>query len=48
MEVIFKSEGLCKHYGRFNALNDLNMTIEKGAIYGFVGKMEPAKLLLSE
>ena len=46
MEVIFKSEGLCKHYGRFNALNDLNMTIEKGAIYGFVGKNGAGKTTL--
>lgn len=46
MEVIFKSEGLCKHYGRFNALNDLNMTIEKGSIYGFVGKNGAGKTTL--
>jgi len=46
MEVIFKSEGLCKHYGRFTALNDLNMTIEKGSIYGFVGKNGAGKTTL--
>ena len=38
MEFVFKSENLCKKYGGFTALKDLNMEIPKGAIYGFVGK----------
>jgi len=46
MELIFESEGLCKNYGRFKALNDLNMHIEKGSIYGFVGKNGAGKTTL--
>ena len=40
METVFKSENLCKKYGSFTALSDLNMEIPKGAIYGFVGKTQ--------
>ena len=46
METIFKSEGLCKKYGKFTALNDMNMTIRKGDIYGFVGKNGAGKTTL--
>ena len=46
METIFKSEGLCKNYGKFAALNDMNMTIKKGDIYGFVGKNGAGKTTL--
>lgn len=28
---------LCKAYGKYYALNGLNMKIEDGALYGFVG-----------
>lgn len=46
MEYIFKSNSLCKKYGSFNALTDLNMNIEKGSIYGFVGKNGAGKTTL--
>lgn len=46
METIFKSEGLCKNYGKFSALSDMNMTIKKGDIYGFVGKNGAGKTTL--
>ncbi len=46
MEIVFKSENLCKRYGGFTALNDLNMEIPKGAIYGFVGKNGAGKTTL--
>lgn len=46
METIFESKGLCKKYGSFQALNDLNMTINKGEIYGFVGKNGAGKTTL--
>ena len=46
METIFESKGLSKKYGSFQALNDLNMTINKGEIYGFVGKNGAGKTTL--
>lgn len=29
--------GLTKKFGKFTALNDINMTIEEGEVYGFIG-----------
>ena len=46
MEIVFKSENLCKKYGGFTALKDLNMEIPCGAIYGFVGKNGAGKTTL--
>ena len=46
MESVFKCENLCKKYGKFTALNNLNMEIPKGAIYGFVGKNGAGKTTL--
>ena len=46
METIFSCKGICKKYGKFQALNDLNMNIEKGSIYGFVGKNGAGKTTL--
>lgn len=37
-EIVLKTEGLCKSYGRGLVLNDVNMTVERGDIYGFVGE----------
>lgn len=34
---MLKIESLCKSYGRFNAVNNLNLHIQKGEIFGFVG-----------
>ena len=34
---MLKAEHVKKFYGRFPALDDLNMTVEDGALYGFVG-----------
>jgi len=34
---MLKIENLCKNYGRFRAVNDLNLDIPKGEIFGFVG-----------
>ena len=38
MEYIVRTEGICKYYRGFKALNGVDMNIPKGAIYGFVGK----------
>ncbi len=34
---MLKIESLCKNYGKFRAVNDLNLHIPKGEIFGFVG-----------
>ena len=46
MNEILKVKGITKNYGGFKALNELNMTIPKGAIYGFVGKNGAGKTTL--
>lgn len=38
MEYIVEAKNLVKKYKDFTAINNLNMHIEKGSIYGFVGK----------
>lgn len=32
-----KTEGLVKKFGSFTALNDLNLTVDKGEVHGFLG-----------
>lgn len=34
---MIKTENLTKRYGKFTALNELNINIEQGVVYGFVG-----------
>lgn len=46
METVLTTQGLCKHYGRFKALDGLNMQVPKGAIYGLVGKNGAGKTTL--
>lgn len=46
MEYIFKTNDLCKYYGKFKALDGVNMSIPKGSIYGFVGKNGAGKTTL--
>lgn len=46
MEYVLETEALSKRYGDFIALNDLNMRIPKGAIYGFVGRNGAGKTTL--
>ena len=37
MEAVLQTHGLCKRYRRFTALENVNMNVPKGAIYGLVG-----------
>ena len=46
MEYVLTAENLSKHYKSFKALDGLSMHIEKGAIYGFVGKNGAGKTTL--
>lgn len=48
-DIIFKAEGLVKKYKKkqsFMALNDFNMEIHRGDIYGFVGENGAGKTTL--
>ena len=38
MDIILKTNNLTKKYGHNIAVNNVNMTISKGEIYGFIGK----------
>lgn len=46
MEYALTTQALSKHYGHFKALDNLNMKVPKGAIYGFVGKNGAGKTTL--
>ena len=38
METVLKTNGIVKKYGNNTILNNINMTINRGDIYGFIGK----------
>ena len=46
MEYVLETKALCKQYKHFKALDDLNLHVPKGAIYGFVGKNGAGKTTL--
>ena len=46
MEYILETFNIGKKYGNFKALNNLNMHIPKGAIYGLIGKNGAGKTTL--
>ena len=46
MEEILKVEGIYKNFGQFKILKDVNMTVNKGDIYGFVGRNGAGKTTL--
>ena len=46
MEYVLETNGLCKRYRDFTALNRLDMHIPKGSIYGFVGRNGAGKTTL--
>lgn len=35
--MVLQTSGLTKYYGTLNALDNLSLTVEKGAVYGFLG-----------
>ncbi len=37
MEEIIKIDGLCKHFGNVKAVSGINLTVEKGELFGFLG-----------
>ncbi len=43
---VLRARNLCKCYGKFKALDGLNMNIPQGAIYGFIGKNGAGKTTL--
>ena len=45
-EYVLKTKNLCKTYKHFKALDDLNMNVPRGAIYGFVGRNGAGKTTL--
>lgn len=46
MEIVLRTEHLTKTFGNKAAVNDVSMTIEKGDIYGFIGKNGAGKTTL--
>lgn len=46
MEYVLRTKELKKSYGKFRALNGINMNVPKGAIYGFVGRNGAGKTTL--
>ena len=46
MEYVLRTKDLCKHYKHCKALDRLTMSVEKGAIYGFVGRNGAGKTTL--
>ena len=46
MDYILETRSLSKHYGRFKALDGMNMHVPNGAIYGLVGKNGAGKTTL--
>ena len=46
MDYVLTTQGLCKQYRHFKALNGLSMHVPKGSIYGFVGRNGAGKTTL--
>lgn len=45
-EIVLKTQNFSKKYGDYLAVNNINMTIEKGQIYGFIGQNGAGKTTL--
>lgn len=46
MDYVLETNALCKSYKKFKALNGLSMHVEKGSIYGLIGKNGAGKTTL--
>jgi len=46
MDIILKTDSLTKSFGHKTAVNSVNMTVERGEIYGFIGKNGAGKTTL--
>ena len=46
MDHVLTTDALTKRYGRFTALDGLNMHVPKGSVYGFIGKNGAGKTTL--
>jgi ABC-2 type transport system ATP-binding protein len=46
MSLVLQTNGLTKKYGKQIAVNNVNMNVEKGDIYGFIGKNGAGKTTL--
>ena len=46
MEIILKTNAISKVFGSKTAVNAVNMTVERGDIYGFIGKNGAGKTTL--
>lgn len=46
MEYVLETESLCKRYGKTRVLQDIDLKIPKGSIYGLVGKNGAGKTTL--
>lgn len=46
MDFVLKTNSLSKKYGKFKALDNMNITVPKGAIYGLAGKNGAGKTTL--
>lgn len=46
MDYVLKTNGICKYYKNFKALNGLTMNVPKGSIYCFIGRNGAGKTTL--
>lgn len=44
--IILKTDNLCKRYGNISALDNINISLQKGHIYGFIGENGAGKSTL--
>lgn len=46
-EIVLEIKGISKSYGKKEALNNINLSIERGKIIGLLGRTEAVKQRLS-